>query len=69
MSVLELSFQGRARHSVRAVLCQPNDGAHGVTRPTNSPCPKVYSEHRLVRLRLLPRLLVLRALLGEEGLQ
>ena len=28
------SGAGRARHSVRAVPCQPNDGAHGVTRPT-----------------------------------
>src|SRR6266568_1085509 len=26
---------GSARHSVRAVLCQPDDGAHGVTRPTS----------------------------------
>ena len=25
---------GGARHSVRAALCQPHDGAHGVTRPT-----------------------------------
>src|SRR6267154_1178546 len=27
-------FAGRARHSVRAGLCQAHDGAHGVTRPT-----------------------------------
>jgi hypothetical protein len=26
---------GRARHSVRADWCQPDAGAHGVTRPTN----------------------------------
>ena len=25
---------GRARHSVRAVVCLAKDGAHGVTRPT-----------------------------------
>jgi hypothetical protein len=29
-----LAVAGRARHSVRAALCQPDDGAHGVTRPT-----------------------------------
>ncbi len=28
---------GRARHSVRAGLGQADDGAHGVTRPTNGP--------------------------------
>ena len=33
--ISELS--GRARHSVRAVDPQVNDGAHGVTRPTNVP--------------------------------
>jgi hypothetical protein len=26
--------KGRARHSVRAVVCQAKGGAHGVTRPT-----------------------------------
>ena len=31
-----LKCVGRARHSVRAELGQPDDGAHGVTRPTQS---------------------------------
>jgi hypothetical protein len=26
---------GRARHTVRAVVCLPKFGAHGVTRPTS----------------------------------
>ena len=36
--------EGRARHSVRAVLGQTDDGAHGVTRPTRTfsdSCPLV----------------------------
>src|SRR5690349_9364802 len=28
-------IEGRARHSVRADWCQPEAGAHGVTRPTS----------------------------------
>jgi len=27
--------EGRARHSVRAVRCQTDTGAHGVVRPTS----------------------------------
>jgi hypothetical protein len=33
--ILNLNFAGRARHSVRAVVCLAKFGAHGVTRPTN----------------------------------
>jgi hypothetical protein len=32
---------GRARHSMRAGLCQTDDGAHGVTRPTFTPLKKI----------------------------
>ena len=32
---------GRARHSVRAVVCLAQSGAHGVTRPTIAPCANV----------------------------
>ncbi len=28
-------LRGRARQSLRAVLCQPDDGAQGLTRPTS----------------------------------
>jgi hypothetical protein len=35
-----MSVEGRARHSVRAALCQPDNGAHGVARPT-SHCQKL----------------------------
>ena len=36
---------GRARHSVRAVVCLAKSGAHGVTRPTFS-----VSEHECVNV-------------------
>ncbi len=31
---MKSEIKGRARHSVRAVVCLAQNGAHGVTRPT-----------------------------------
>jgi hypothetical protein len=51
-----MTVEGRARHSVRAALCQPDHGAHRVTRPT-SHCQKLIliQALNLWRIRLRER--------------
>jgi hypothetical protein len=44
----DMTVAGRARHSVRAALCQSNAGAHGVARPTR--CSKKLVLTQVVRM-------------------
>jgi hypothetical protein len=52
-----MAVGGRARHSVRAGWCQPDNGAHGVTRPTSR--RKKFILIRALKLFLLAGLVVL----------
>ena len=56
-TILAYKATGRARHSVRAVVCLAEPGAHGVTRATFMP-PNAQSLFALTQAKYLSRISV-----------